>query len=162
MSVQAPKSKGKTKGMKIEPFDSVLVAPCGMNCAVCSAYLSQKNNIPKVRGKIHYCQGCRPRNKQCAFLKKKCADKGKLLKGKVEFCFECGKFPCDNLKRIDDVYSNNYGMSMLDNLNAIKKGGINKFIKSQCRKYGCKKCGALVSTHSGKCFACDKVKSWKD
>jgi len=30
------------------------------------------------------------------------------------------------------------------------------------KKYKCPKCEGLKSTHSGKCFACDDIKSWKD
>jgi len=139
-----------------------LIAPCGMNCAVCSGYLSYKNQIPKKTGKIHYCKGCRPRNKECAFLKKKCKDNLKLLRGKVKFCYQCNYFSCDNLVRLDKVYKKNYGMSMIDNLKEIKGKGIEKFIEKQYEKYKCPKCDNLISTHSKKCFVCDKINSWKN
>jgi hypothetical protein len=77
----------------MELINKELIAPCGMNCAICSGYLAYKNNLPKVRGKISHCKGCRPRNKQCAFLKKRCEDNLKLLRGEIDFCFECDFFP---------------------------------------------------------------------
>ena len=136
-----------------------LIAPCGMNCGICSNYLAYKNNIS---GKgFPNCIGCRARNKQCAFLKKRCIDNLKLLKGEIEFCFECNYYPCDILTGLDNRYRERFGMSMIDNLNEIKSKGINYFIESQETKYKCKKCSNLISVHSKKCFICDKITSWK-
>jgi hypothetical protein len=142
----------------MEIIDKQLIAPCGMNCAICSAYLAYKNNLPKVRGK---CKGCRPRNKQCAFLKKRCEDNLKLLKGEIDFCFECNSFPCYELKRLDNGYKQKYGMSMIENLIEIKNKGIQEFIKKQYKKYKCPRCGGLISVHSKKCFVCEKIESLK-
>ncbi|MHB8086476.1 MAG: DUF3795 domain-containing protein, partial [Dehalococcoidia bacterium] len=47
-----------------------LIAPCGMNCAVCSRYLALKYNVKSKGIKISYCTGCRPRDRKCALLKK--------------------------------------------------------------------------------------------
>jgi hypothetical protein len=146
----------------MELIDPQLIAPCGMNCAICSSYLAYKNNIPRIRGKITYCKGCRPRNKQCSFLKKQCRDDLKLLKGKVDFCFECNFFPCDRLKHLDERYQREFGMSMVENLMEIKEKGIQVFIKSQSEKYKCSKCDGLISIHNKKCFVCDKINSWMD
>lgn len=136
-----------------------LIAPCGMNCGICSSYLAHKNSIP--RKKISNCIGCRARDKQCAFLKKKCRDDLKLLKGDIEFCFECNYLPCENLGKLDKSYREKFGMSMIDNLNEIKERGIDIFIKNQEIKYKCPKCNNLISIHSKKCFACDKITNWK-
>ena len=146
----------------MELIDSQLIAPCGMNCAICSGYLAFKNDLPRVRGKISYCKGCRPRNKQCAFLKKQCKDNLKLLKGKVNFCFKCNCFPCDRLKHLDERYQHNFGMSMIENLREIKDKGVHEFIKNQYKKYKCPKCNNLISIYNKKCFVCDKVKSWRE
>jgi len=79
-----------------------LIAPCGMNCGICSSYLAYKN---KIRGEgFPNCTGCRERNKKCAFLKKRCKDDLKLLKGEIQFCFECSFYPCENLTGLDNRY----------------------------------------------------------
>ena len=136
-----------------------LIAPCGMNCGICSSYLAYKNNI-KGKG-FPNCIGCRARNKQCAFLKKRCMDNLKLLKGEIKFCFECNYYPCDALKRLDNRYRQRFGMSMIDNLNEIRDKGMDHFIENQYKKYKCPKCDNLISVHSRKCFNCDKIKDWK-
>lgn len=141
-------------------MDGKLIAPCGANCARCSGYLAYFNKLAKVRGKIHHCVGCRIRNKQCAFLKGHC---GKLRKGKVEFCYQCGAaFPCDHLQKIDKRYRTKYDYSFIDNLEFIKKNGLKKFIAREQKLYACPQCGELICVHNNKCYHCDKVKSWKE
>jgi hypothetical protein len=135
-----------------------LVAPCGMNCGLCSAYLAYSHNMAKAKGKISHCTGCRPRNKQCAFLARDC---DLLRENKINFCFECKKFPCDNLKHIDDHYSTKYGLSFIENLNYIKDNSLEKFISRQKRKYKCSSCGDVICIHNKKCYSCDKISSWK-
>lgn len=136
-----------------------LIAPCGANCARCSGYLAKKYNLPKAHGKIHYCAGCRIRNKQCAFLKGHCT---KLRDGKVKFCYECNEFPCEHLKKIDERYRTKYNYSFINNLKFIKKNKTKKFIKEEYKKYACQKCGELLCVHNGRCYNCDKIKSWKE
>jgi hypothetical protein len=77
------------------------------------------------------------------------------MRGK--YC-DCDRFPCLRLKQLDKRYRTKYGMSMLDNLAAIKKEGIRKFIKAQKKKYTCNKCGAAICVHRGICLRCDKKK----
>jgi len=102
---------------------SSLIAPCGMNCGLCYAYLREKNKCPgcfvgrKVNG------GCI----KCAV--KLCKER------KGEYCFDCDKFPCDRLKRMDKRYKEKYGMSEIENLENIKKNGIKAFIKNEKKKW---------------------------
>ena len=107
-----------------------LVAPCGMNCGICSGYLAETHDIKKQGVRMTYCRGCRPRNKNCAFLKKRCR---LLSEGTVNFCYECPQFPCDQLKAIDKRYRERYHMSMLENLSFIREHGIDGFLKKKRR-----------------------------
>ncbi len=137
-----------------------MISPCGMNCALCSSYLAFKNDVTSKGVKMPYCKGCRPRNKNCAFLKKSCS---KLLNGEVNFCFECTSFPCDRLTSIDKRYKSLFRMSMIENLNLIKEKGIDKFLTEQNEVWKCKSCGELICCHNGICYKCslEKLKSKK-
>lgn len=132
--------------------DPELISPCGMNCALCSSYLSMKNDLKAKGIRMPYCTGCKPRNKNCAFLKKKCS---KLSGKEVTFCFECINFPCDRLKKIDQRYNERYRMSMIDNLRFIKEKGIETFLKNQEKHWKCKTCGGMVCCHNGICYNCE-------
>jgi len=138
--------------MKKDSIDKTdLIAPCGMNCTVCGSYLALINDIKNKGIKIPYCSGCRPRNKKCAFLKKRCE---LLINDNVRFCYECEKFPCANLERIDKRYQSFYRMSMIENLKFIKENGIEKFIEKENQKWKCPECGGTISCHNGICFEC--------
>jgi hypothetical protein len=138
-----------------------LIAPCGMNCALCASYLALKNNVKSKGIRIPYCTGCRPRNKQCAFLKKQCSQ---LLNSEVTYCFECLSFPCDRLKTIDNRYKARYKMSLIENLNFIKKHGMQNFLEEQAKLWKCPNCGEMVCCHNGVCFNCelDKLRNKKE
>ncbi len=140
-------------------LDELLIAPCGMNCGICSAYLAYANNLQKERGKISHCTGCRIRNKKCAFIKRDCKE---LRTGQFEFCFECKKFPCKRLQTIDNRYRKNYSMSMIDNLNEIKSLGIKKFVNHQKKKYSCENCGEMKCIHNKKCYRCETIECWRN
>jgi len=135
------------------------IAPCGMNCALCSAFLARTHAIPKARGRITHCLGCRIGNKRCAFLKKQCE---KLLAGTVGYCYECEGFPCERLARIDRRYRRSYSTSLIENLEQIRDFGIDAFFWNQKKRFLCPNCKTdVVSVHNGKCYSCDRVTSWR-
>ena len=131
-------------------FTPELIAPCGMNCALCRAYISYTHLIPRVRGKITYCAGCLPRAKNC-YIKRGCK---KLSKLQIQSCSECDKMPCEKLSHLDNRYKERYGMSMIENLKLIKAKGTAEFLKSQVEEYSCPKCGDVVCVHDSKCLVC--------
>ena len=131
-----------------------LIAPCGMNCALCASYLAYISDVPKKAGKVSHCTGCRPRDKQCAFIKKRCA---KIGRKEVDFCFECGAMPCADLLRVDRLYRTKYGMSLVANLGFLRAKGTAAFLRSQKKEHACAECGDVVCVHDGKCCACGAI-----
>ena len=105
-----------------------LIAPCGMNCSLCIAYLRDKSKCPGCRcfdgKKPDYHSSCRVKN--CEIIKK----------NKWKFCSDkCKKFPCKRLKSLDKRYKTKYRMSMIDNLKFIEKNGIRKFIINEKKRW---------------------------
>ena len=130
-------------GIKIK---SSLIAPCGMNCSICYAYLREKNKCP----------GCRLFNTKEPVSIARCKIKNceVIQKSKVKFCFECDRFPCVYLKHLDKRYRTRYNMSTTENLENIKKVGIRKFIKLEKQKWICSKCGNIICVHKKNCLVC--------
>jgi hypothetical protein len=131
----------------MKSFTSELIAPCGMNCSICIAYLREKNK----------CLGCRAVNKWKPVTRVRCRIKNcehfpKLAK----FCYKCKLFPCDKIKHIDKRYRTKYHMSMIENLTMIKKEGIKKFLEKDKKKWNCKNCGGVICCHNGLCYNCQK------
>ena len=132
-------------------MEELLIAPCGMNCALCSSYLAQKYDLKTKGIQKSYCAGCRPRGKNCAFLKKSCVLLGE---GRIKYCFLCAQYPCRRLKQLDERYRNRYHMSMIENLNDIKDLGIKKLLEQEEKKWKCPECGGVICCHDGICYNC--------
>ncbi|HAU31766.1 MAG: Uncharacterized protein XD78_0720 [Desulfotomaculum sp. 46_296] len=136
-------------------MEEKLIAPCEMNCAICVSYLAMKNDLNKKGFKKKYCVGCLPRGKNCAFLKKHC---DLLGEGLIRFCCECKDFPCRRLKSLDKRYRTRYHMSMIENLEFIKKHGVESFLGKEESKWNCPECGGMVCCHNGLCLNCSLEK----
>jgi hypothetical protein len=144
-----------------------LIAPCGMNCGICSGYLALKHDVKSQGIRMAYCAGCRPRDKKCAFLKKRC---DLLMSGRAQYCYECEDFPCRNLRHIDERYRTNYRMSMIENLEYLREYGMEKLLEKEEEKWRCPECGDVICCHNGICFSCglDRLKNkenknrWED
>jgi Protein of unknown function (DUF3795) len=136
--------------MSSSKYVSELIAPCGMNCALCRAYNAYIHGVPRQRGKVTYCAGCLPRAKNC-YIKRGCK---KLSKHQIQSCSECETMPCNKLDHLDRRYRERYSMSMVETLKIIKAQGIQEFLKSQAERYTCPSCGDVVCLHDGKCYSC--------
>jgi hypothetical protein len=133
-----------------------LVAPCGMDCGVCGAYLAHSHDVPRQRGVIAHCSGCRARGKRCAYLKGHCSA---LADGDVDFCFECADYACARLQHLDSRYRERYGMSLIENLDVVREAGVAALIDRQQARFACARCGRLRSVHNQKCYVCDEVRT---
>jgi hypothetical protein len=98
---------------------AALIAPCGMNCALCIAYLREKRRCP----------GCPGREKKCAI--RNCEHYTKARR----YCFLCDQYPCSRIKRLDERYRKRYGMSMIENLKFIREKGIRKFLRNERERW---------------------------
>ncbi|NCB52889.1 MAG: DUF3795 domain-containing protein [Clostridia bacterium] len=141
-------------------MDEALIAPCGMNCAVCVSYLAMKNDLNRQGFKRVYCEGCIPRGKYCLHMGDRCEA---LRLGLVRFCYECKEFPCKRLKALDKRYRTKYHLSMIENLQFIKEHGIEEFLRKEKEKWSCPECGGAICCHNGLCLSCkaDKLRKNK-
>ena len=123
-----------------------MVAPCGVDCALCHGHLRDKNRCPGClspddSAKPPYCVACAIKN---------CAVPGRPNR----FCFDCPKFPCPRLRRLDKRYRERYGMDLLDNLQTIQSIGIRAFVARQNVRWTCPDCGELLCVHRNLCLHC--------
>lgn len=128
---------------------SHLLATCGMNCGVCLAYLREKNRCP----------GCRLFNAKKPVSIARCKIRNcEIIQNQgMKFCFECDNFPCQRLKQLDKRYRTRYNMSMIENLENIKKFGTETFLKNEDLRWICSNCGGTICVHKGYCYHCGKI-----
>lgn len=70
------------------------------------------------------------------------------------FCYDCERYPCARLKKLDHRYRTKYGMSMIENLNYIQTRGLDKFLMNEELRWTCKECGSGLSVHRAFCLNC--------
>jgi hypothetical protein len=128
-------------------FDKTLIAPCGMNCGTCIAYLRAKNKCP----------GCRVSFADKSITRQNCIIKNcvNLKNNTSNFCYECEKFPCKRLKQLDKRYRTKYNTSFIQNLETIKEKGITTFLSNENIRWACPGCGSTLSCHRDNCPACN-------
>lgn len=118
-----------------------MIAPCGMNCALCSGFLREKRICSGCRSdssKPAYCASCKIRN---------CVERV------GEFCSDCSK-PCRRMRDLDKRYRTRYGMSMLENLALIRDEGISAFVAGERKRWECPQCHGVLSVHRSVCVFC--------
>lgn len=130
-------------------METRLIAPCGMNCGICLAYLRDKRRCPGCLGedinKSASCIQCIIKN--CEVIKQ----------SQSKFCYECENYPCKRLKQLDKRYRTKYKMSMIENLENIKAAGLSVFIENEKERWLCKKCGGVICVHRGYCLQCGPI-----
>lgn len=122
-----------------------LVAPCGVNCSTCMAYLRTKNK----------CNGCNGNDENKPYHCTKCRIKfcDIRLENDYKYCYQCEK-KCQRIKQLDKRYIKNYNVSLLENLEQIKNMGIETFMEKEKEKWTCKNCNGVICQHTKKCSHC--------
>jgi hypothetical protein len=127
-------------------FERSMIAPCGMNCGACYAFLREKNKCcgcwlfsdPKLKSRYN----CRIKN--CDLLQKTTS----------KYCYECEIFPCQKLKHLDKRYRTKYNTGLIQNLLIIKEAGMENFIAFETKRRTCPDCGSTLSVHKANCLIC--------
>ena len=135
------------RSKKTNAIPTTLIAPCGMNCSLCRAFIRDKKTCP----------GCRDDDSLKSKARFKCKIKTceQRVKGKNKYCFSCDSFPCARLNHLDKRYRTKYGMSMIDNLKTIREFGIRQFIRNEKERWACPECGEMICVHIPKCLSCE-------
>jgi hypothetical protein len=126
----------------------VMLAPCGVDCGICSAYLREKN----------HCAGCLAddltlSNHHCSTCTRKyCIEH----KGET-YCYSCDKFPCRSIKGLEKRYTEKYGESPIDNGRFVEQYGMEAFIALEKERWICKACGSVLNVHRSTCDICNAV-----
>ena len=127
-------------------FEPSLIAPCGINCGTCMAYLRVKNKCYGCRvdfdSKRKTCNECHIKN--CEMLAKTASN----------LCYECEIFPCERMNHIDKRYRAKYRASLIQNLITVKEFGMAEFLGLEVIKWTCPNCGSTTSVHRGSCPEC--------
>ncbi len=131
---------------RLSPSD--LIAPCGMNCGICAAYLRPRNPCP----------GCRAPDRDKPKTRVRCKIKTCAVRraSGATTCAGCAQLPCAPLRHLDQRYRAKYHMSMIENLQAISSFGLGRLVEQERSRWVCPGCGATLCVHHSACPACQR------
>lgn len=127
-------------------FTLHMLAPCGMNCGSCMAFMRTRKP----------CRGCRSIDESSSPYCRECAIAHceKLKNTASGFCGECRDFPCKRLKQLNKRYTTRYHTSLIDNLVMIRERGTESFLAYETHRRTCPQCRATLCIHRPGCFEC--------
>ena len=137
--------------MKANGITAEMIAPCGLNCALCKRALAETDPCPGCHGpdehKPEFCA-----NRCGIILCRKRRENG------YEFCDECPDYPCADVTEKETRYTSKYPLyeSPGKNLRDIRTFGMEKFLEGERTQWICKECGHIISVHTGICSGCGK------
>ncbi len=130
-------------------FTAEMVAPCGLDCSICSQALKKTNPCPGCNG---------PDENKPDFCARRCEIVlcRKRKKNGYAFCDECPDFPCEDVMEKENRYTAQYPLreSPLENLLMIREQGMEAYLVQERRLWTCETCGSPVSVHTGICCGC--------
>ena len=131
---------------------------CGLYCGACPVLVAnRKGTVDELAKKIEtdpaelVCAGCKSDTRKdsradCEFAL--CA----LEKG-VEFCCDCGEYPCKRLTDFrDDEWAHH--SAVIKNLDRLKEIGLEAWLAEQNERWTCPACGARFDWYDEKCPDC--------
>lgn len=131
-----------------------MIAPCGLNCALCSQALLKENPckgcLGPDEGKPAYCiSGCKIIT---------CKERENMS---VSYCDACPRYPCSQMLERETRYANAYPMveSPIGNLAYIRQQGMESFLRREQERWSCSVCGGIICVHTGVCAGCGKKHS---
>ncbi|MFV0516506.1 MAG: DUF3795 domain-containing protein [Aminipila sp.] len=130
--------------MPTEPIETIMFAPCGVNCKVCYKHCYTKKP----------CEGCLKSDEGKPEHCRKCKIKACVKQKGFTYCYECDEYPCKLIKNLEKSYNTRYGVSLVENGRFVKANGLAVFMEQQKEKYTCPNCGGIISIHDSECSEC--------
>lgn len=133
-------------------FRKEMIAPCGLNCALCGQALKEENPCPGCLGpdenKPAYCSSV------CKIV---ACEKRRRLPD--VYCDGCPAYPCEQVMEKEMRYANAYPMveSPIGNLAYIRTKGMDAFLERERARWTCPACGGVVCVHTGLCAGCGRA-----
>ena len=132
-------------------FKAGMIAPCGLDCNICTQALIKHNP----------CQGCNgPNDHKPEFCARHC---GIILCRKrrangYQYCDECPDYPCEDVMEKETRYTTQYPHreSPLENLRMIREIGMDTFLEQERKLWSCPQCGKPFSVHNRNCPHCGR------
>lgn len=146
--------------------DKERAAVCGLFCPSCTIYIATHEDPLRLKALAERmglpeseleCDGCRSQRLNI-FCRKRCKMKACASEKGIEFCGECGEYPCKEL--IDYQSQMPHRKELWNSLERINEAGWETWYSEMEALYSCK-CGTINSAYDFKCRKCGVEPSCK-
>lgn len=148
--------------------DLSLVGRCGLYCGAChifraykdkGEYLQKAAKFHKLPPEKIKCEGCQALTADCwgsSCKILKCLD----AKG-FDYCYQCPDYDsrsCEKFEKFAEAYLKEDNVDLRANLERIKAGDYENWLKESEERFRCPKCGKPLSTYSRitECYHCNE------
>jgi hypothetical protein len=140
--------------------DKKLAAVCGLYCASCSLYIGTHEAPARLEAMAVrmgrpvedlQCNGCRS-DKQSFYCRSMCQMKSCAARKGVDFCGDCGEFPCQALRTFQAERP--HRIELWESLKQIREDGWQAWSRGMALRYACERCGILNSAYDLHCRGC--------
>ncbi len=137
-----------------------LTAVCGLFCPSCTVYIGTAEDperlkkIAKLYGtepEVWQCRGCRS-DKRSYFCENQCKMVACAAEKGIDFCGECGEYPCDELKTFQKARP--HRLELWEAQKRIKDIGYERWFDEMLDHFACPSCQTINSAYDRKCRAC--------
>ncbi|MFX0091032.1 MAG: DUF3795 domain-containing protein [Candidatus Hodarchaeota archaeon] len=133
-------------------------AYCGLYCGACFVMrANESGNVEKLAEEWNIkledvlCDGCKT---QVRFINcRSCEIRACAETKGISFCFECQEYPCKSFSNFPTERLPHL-VSMPENLEYIKKNGLNNWLETQEQRWKCPQCGEKFSWYETTCEKC--------
>jgi len=154
--------KGKKQA---DVINKKLAAVCGLYCRACSVFIATMEDperLKRLAAQFQWseeeikCYGCRS-DKRCPYCEVKCKMFACATERGIDFCSECGEFPCEDLKKFQSGMP--HRIELWEDLERIKTTGYAQWLREIQKHYACPRCQTINSAYDLKCRACGEEPS---
>ncbi len=141
--------------------NALLAAACGTYCGACPSYIATHNEDGRVQRSNPWgdCDGCLGGGKlaaHCRFCRiRLCA----ASKPGVTRCSDCEGLPCDRITSLIDAGGYPHRKEYLPNLAAIRKIGVQAWVRNEEERWRCPKCRLPMRWYDTECARCGEPRS---
>ena len=143
-------------------WDKKYAAACGLYCKACSLFIATTEDPERLKNLAALfqsseesikCYGCRSdkRSPYCI----KCKISVCTKEQGIDFCSQCDKYPCDDLKQFQAAMP--HRLELWNDLARIKTAGYKQWLKEVQENYACPQCKTINSAYDLKCRKCGET-----
>ena len=144
--------------------NKMTAAVCGLFCPSCTLFIATLEDPERLKRlavslnqtiEESHCEGCRSENKTNYCKKCKMVDCASE-KG-IEFCGECIKYPCEEIKTFQALKP--HRIDLWQSQQRIKEAGYEQWYEEMVEHYSCPECNTINSAYDLACRKCGNIPS---